>query len=113
MVIGHEVLGSGAQKVMIMHDWLGNHTNYDLARPFFDVHRFSYAFVDLRGYGWLRLVARAHGRPHGYGGGKRRHHPGRSSRLAAIPRGRALDERHGRPAPRGRCRPARAKGRRR
>jgi 3-oxoadipate enol-lactonase len=41
MVIGHKVLGSGAQKVVIMHDWLGDHTNYDLARPFFDVHRFS------------------------------------------------------------------------
>jgi 3-oxoadipate enol-lactonase len=57
MVIGHEVLGSGTQKVMILHDWLGDHSNYDLARPFFDVHRFSYAFVDLRGYGWSRGLA--------------------------------------------------------
>jgi 3-oxoadipate enol-lactonase len=60
MVIGHEVLGSGVQKVMIMHDWLGDHTNYDLARPFFDVHRFSYAFIDLRGYGWSRALAGDH-----------------------------------------------------
>ena len=60
MVIGHEVLGSGAQKVMIMHDWLGDHTNYDLARPFFDGHRFTYAFIDLRGYGWSRGLTGDH-----------------------------------------------------
>lgn len=60
MILEHEMYGDGAEKVVIMHDWQGDHRNYDLARPFFDTDRFSYAFTDLRGYGRSRDIDGAH-----------------------------------------------------
>jgi pimeloyl-ACP methyl ester carboxylesterase len=60
MTIGHELLGTGPEKVVILHDWQGDHRNYDLARPFFDAARYTYAFMDLRGYGWSRTIAGRH-----------------------------------------------------
>lgn len=47
----HEVSGTGADKVIVLHDWLGDRRNYDDARPYLDTDSFTYAFVDLRGYG--------------------------------------------------------------
>lgn len=60
MILGHEVHGAGAEHVIIMHDWQGDHRNYDLAMPFFDTHAFTWAFADLRGYGWSRSMAGSH-----------------------------------------------------
>jgi hypothetical protein len=36
---------------MVMHDWNGDHTTYDPMIPYLDGAAFTYAFVDLRGYG--------------------------------------------------------------
>jgi 3-oxoadipate enol-lactonase len=53
-VLGHELLGSGPTRVLIMNDWLCDTSTWDGARPFLDLARFSYAFADLRGYGRSR-----------------------------------------------------------
>lgn len=50
-IIGHKILGRGPFKVLVMHDWFGDSTNYDLLFDFLDLETFTYAFVDLRGYG--------------------------------------------------------------
>lgn len=50
-VLGHELRGRGPQKVVLLHDWQGDHRNYDLALPFLDTDAFTYAIADLRGYG--------------------------------------------------------------
>lgn len=50
-ILAHEVSGTGANKVIVLHDWLGDRRNYDDARPYLDTTTFTYAFVDLRGYG--------------------------------------------------------------
>jgi len=50
-ILAHEVSGSGPDKVIVLHDWLGDRRNYDDARPYLDTQTFTYAFADLRGYG--------------------------------------------------------------
>jgi len=41
-------------RVVIMNDWLCDTSTWDGARALLDVARFTYAFVDLRGYGRSR-----------------------------------------------------------
>ena len=50
-ILAHEISGSGPDKVIVLHDWLGDRRNYDDARPYLDMQSFTYAFADLRGYG--------------------------------------------------------------
>lgn len=50
-ILAHDVTGSGPEKVIVLHDWLGDRRNYDDARPYLDTELFTYAFADLRGYG--------------------------------------------------------------
>lgn len=52
--IGHELVGSGSVRVVIMNDWLCDTSTWDGARMFLDCGRFTFAFADLRGYGRSR-----------------------------------------------------------
>jgi pimeloyl-ACP methyl ester carboxylesterase len=52
--IGHELVGSGPTRVVIMNDWLCDTSTWDSARTFLDGARFTFAFADLRGYGRSR-----------------------------------------------------------
>jgi len=54
VLLGHELVGSGPTHVVIMNDWLCDTSTWDGARALLDVARFTYAFVDLRGYGRSR-----------------------------------------------------------
>jgi 3-oxoadipate enol-lactonase len=49
--LGHLRHGDGPVRVLVLHDWLGDHTNYDAMRPYLDGDAFTYVFADLRGYG--------------------------------------------------------------
>jgi 3-oxoadipate enol-lactonase len=49
--LGYAQYGSGPNHVLVMHDWLGDHSNYDAVIPWLDALAFTYVFVDLRGYG--------------------------------------------------------------
>jgi pimeloyl-ACP methyl ester carboxylesterase len=49
--IGTTVHGSGPEHVLVLHDWNGDHTNYDPILDYLDGQTFTYAFADLRGYG--------------------------------------------------------------
>ena len=49
--IGYTLHGWGPQHVLVLHDWNGDHTNYDSILPYLDTMSFTYAFADLRGYG--------------------------------------------------------------
>jgi pimeloyl-ACP methyl ester carboxylesterase len=51
MMIGHKLLGQGAQKVLVLHGWLGDSSVFDPVLPFLDLRNFTYAFMDYRGYG--------------------------------------------------------------
>lgn len=56
-LIGHELVGTGSIRVVVMNDWLCDTSTWDGARAYLDTNRFTYAFADLRGYG------RSMGRP--------------------------------------------------
>ena len=60
MTIGYKLLGNGPHKVMVLHGWFGDHAVWAPCMPFLDLERFSYAFIDYRGYGASRAIAGEH-----------------------------------------------------
>jgi pimeloyl-ACP methyl ester carboxylesterase len=58
--LGHKIFGEGPQRVFVLHDWMGDHTNYDPVLDYLDGKAFTYVFADLRGYGLSRAIAGAH-----------------------------------------------------
>jgi pimeloyl-ACP methyl ester carboxylesterase len=49
--IAHKQIGSGKEKVLVMHHWMGDSTSYDSMLPYLNTDDYTYVFVDLRGYG--------------------------------------------------------------
>lgn len=49
--IAHKQIGSGKEKILVMHNWMGDSTSYDFMLPYLNTDEFTYVFVDLRGYG--------------------------------------------------------------
>ncbi|WP_448189424.1 alpha/beta fold hydrolase [Azospirillum sp. sgz301742] len=55
-IVGHATAGEGPEAILVMHEWMGDHTNYNGLLPFLDRKAFTYVFADLRGYGWSKSV---------------------------------------------------------
>ena len=53
----YRLYGNGPEHVVVMHDWNGDHSSYLPALCYLDDAAFTYAFVDLRGYGGSRDIA--------------------------------------------------------
>ncbi|HEV8052464.1 MAG TPA: alpha/beta hydrolase [Parachlamydiaceae bacterium] len=49
--IAHKQIGSGKEKVLVMHHWMGDSRSYDSMLPYLNTNDYTYLFVDLRGYG--------------------------------------------------------------
>ena len=49
--IAYKQVGSGKEKVLVMHNWMGDSTSYDFMLPYLNTDAYTYVFVDLRGYG--------------------------------------------------------------
>ena len=60
MRIGHEKIGAGPHRVIVLHGWFGDHKVWSPVYPFLDGKAFSYAFLDYRGYGASRAIAGQH-----------------------------------------------------
>lgn len=59
LALPHTLVGRGPHRVVVAHGWLGDSLTYSGIWPALDGARFSYAFVDCRGYGAARdLVGR-------------------------------------------------------
>jgi 3-oxoadipate enol-lactonase len=41
---------SGKEKVLVMHNRIGDSTSYDSMLPYLNTDEYTYVFVDLRGY---------------------------------------------------------------
>lgn len=52
--LGHVVVGGGPEPVLVLHEWLGDHSNYDGAASYLSPTAARYVFADLRGYGLSR-----------------------------------------------------------
>ena len=56
MTIGRAVLGEGPSKVIVVHGWFYDHRVYQPIFNSLDFARFTYAFIDIRGYGSSRGI---------------------------------------------------------
>lgn len=59
-MIAHERIGSGPSCVFVLHGWFGDHGIWKPSYPMLDTERFSYVFVDYRGYGASRGIFGPH-----------------------------------------------------
>lgn len=50
-ILGHNIYGQGTEKVLVLHDWMGDAENYGPIKPYLDLEQYTYVFLDLRGYG--------------------------------------------------------------
>jgi len=50
-LLGHEILGDGPEKVIVLHDWLGNAETWNPVKPYLDTETFTFVFTEVRGYG--------------------------------------------------------------
>lgn len=55
-IVGHGTVGTGPEAILVMHEWMGDHSNYAGLLPFLNTRAFTYVFADLRGYGWSKDV---------------------------------------------------------
>lgn len=58
-LLGHLTHGHGPVPVVVLHEWLGDHTNYDPVLPYLPTDRATWLLADLRGYGLSREMAGA------------------------------------------------------
>ncbi|MGP8121376.1 MAG: alpha/beta fold hydrolase [Xanthobacteraceae bacterium] len=55
-LLGHCRVGTGPATCIVLHEWLGDHVNWEPTLPYFDPGRQTLVFADLRGYGWSRAM---------------------------------------------------------
>lgn len=55
-LLGHRVVGHGPEAAVVLHEWLGDHSNYNDAAPYLSGTNVRYVFADLRGYGLSRSL---------------------------------------------------------
>jgi len=60
MTIGHTLIGSGKEGVIVLHGWFGDYTVFNPMVPYLDGESYTYAFMDYRGYGKSRDVQGEH-----------------------------------------------------
>jgi pimeloyl-ACP methyl ester carboxylesterase len=60
MTLGHVIHGYGERAVIVLHEWLGDASNYDPLYPYLDATRLRFCFADLRGYGRSMSLAGAY-----------------------------------------------------
>ncbi len=57
--LGHLRHGDGPEPVVVLHEWLGDHTNYEPLLPWLPTDRYTWLLTDLRGYGLSRALSGA------------------------------------------------------
>lgn len=50
-MIGSTIVGTGSQKVIVCHGWMGDYSVFNPTIQNLNLMKYSYAFVDYRGYG--------------------------------------------------------------
>lgn len=52
--IGYQLHGEGKKKIIALHSWMDDAESWNTTIPFLNTNEFSYAFMDVRGYGTSR-----------------------------------------------------------
>ncbi len=56
VILGHKIVGTGNKYILVLHELMGDHKNFDPILPYIDTSNFTYIFVDLRGYGLSKEI---------------------------------------------------------
>ena len=40
-ILKYSTIGSGAEDVVVLHEWLGDHSKYDPVLPYLDIKKFK------------------------------------------------------------------------
>jgi pimeloyl-ACP methyl ester carboxylesterase len=56
ITLGHRIIGTGTKKIIFLHELMGNYKNYEPVFPYLDTKKFTFIFVDLRGYGLSKEI---------------------------------------------------------
>ncbi len=59
-VLGHQLYGTGPEKVVALHNWMGDASSFDALRSWIDSDAFTFAFADVRGYGASKAIEGAY-----------------------------------------------------
>ena len=54
--LNYKKVGNGFKTVIVMHEWMGDHTNYDTSIPYLNITDFTWIFVDFRAYGLSKEI---------------------------------------------------------
>jgi len=57
VTLGHKIIGNGEKKIIFLHELMGNYQNYEPIFPYLDTEKFTFIFVDLRGYGLSKDIS--------------------------------------------------------
>ncbi|WP_428025367.1 alpha/beta fold hydrolase [Arcobacter sp.] len=52
----YKIVGTGNKTIIVLHELMGDHRNYDPILPYIDTKNFTYIFVDHRGYGLSKEI---------------------------------------------------------
>jgi len=55
-ILGHETLGDGPEKVIVLHDWLGNADTWNPVKPYLKNQAYTFVFAEVRGYGRSKAI---------------------------------------------------------
>lgn len=56
VTLGHKIIGTGKKKIIFLHELMGDHKNYEPIFPYLDTQKFTFIFIDLRGYGLSKEI---------------------------------------------------------
>lgn len=56
-MVWHTTIGSGPTKVVVIHGWFWDHRVFGPIFDCLDGNRYTFAFIDIRGYGNSRHVS--------------------------------------------------------
>jgi len=56
-MVWHKTIGNGPTRVVVIHGWFWDHRVFTPVFDYLDVDSFTYAFIDIRGYGNSRNVS--------------------------------------------------------
>ena len=59
-ILGHQLYGTGPEKVVALHNWMGDASSFDALRSWIDGDAFTFAFADVRGYGASKAIEGAY-----------------------------------------------------
>jgi len=54
--VEYTIHGNGDKKVIVLHSWMDDYESWKSVIPYLDMQAYTYAFVDLRGYGKSKSV---------------------------------------------------------